>query len=71
MLFGYVCLLAGLIILGLGIYIYVTGNEEMIRQGLLIVVTVVGASILLLTFLFELFIESLVTSKNRTENNID
>jgi len=64
LLFGYVSLGVGLAILGTGVYIYLPGNELLVRQGLSVIVVVLGTSIAILTFLFELVMEFLVALKN-------
>lgn len=63
-LFSYISLFVGLGILGLSIYIFAANNEEMVRSGILTVVIVAGTGIIILMFLLELFIESLVAIQN-------
>jgi hypothetical protein len=62
-LFGCVSLLVGLVMLGLWAYISITRDEEIVRQGGLIIVTVVGTGIMVMTYLMELFIEYMVMLK--------
>ncbi len=63
--FGYTSLVCGLFMLGLGLHTYITNNQKAITDGILTITNVIGVSITILVFLFELFMEFLEDLRNR------
>ncbi len=67
-LFGWVSLISSLVVLGLCVYVFVTLDKSIVEQRITLVVTVLGASVTIFTFLFELFIEFLVHVKEKRKD---
>jgi hypothetical protein len=67
-LFGWVSLISGLVVLGLCVYVFVTLDKSIVEQGITLVIAVLAASATLITFLFESFIEFLVHVKENRKD---
>lgn len=66
--FGFVSLVDGLFMIGVGLHTYITHNQKAIFDGVLKIIFIFGISILIFVFLFELFMEFLANLRNRAMN---